>query len=223
MAALPEIKMSNDTQVKQAVLDELNWEPGVNSAHIGVTAKDGVVSLLGHVESYTEKYAAETAVRRVKDVKGVAEELEVRLPLSVKRADDDIAAAAISRLKWNVSVPSDAVKVKVEKGWVTLTGEVDWHFQAESARDDIRFLMGVIGVSNLFTIKARPNAANISNDIMHALHRTWFDPKNVKVTAFDGKVKLTGSVDSWSDRETAGTTAWAAPGATSGENDIRVN
>jgi osmotically-inducible protein OsmY len=215
--------MSNDTQLKQSVLDELNWEPSVNAAHIGVTAKDGVVSLLGHVESYTEKYAAETAVRRVKDVKGVAEELEVRLPYSVKRTDDDIAAAAINRLKWNVSVPKDAVKVKVEKGWVTLTGEVDWHYQAETARDDIRYLMGVVGVSNLVTVKARPNASNISNDIMHALHRTWFDPKNIKVTASEGKVKLTGSVNSWSDRETASTTAWAAPGTTSVENDIRVN
>jgi osmotically-inducible protein OsmY len=215
--------MSTDTQLKQSVLDELNWEPSVNAAHIGVTAKDGVVSLLGHVESYTEKYAAETAVRRVKDVKGVAEELEVRLPYSVKRTDDDIAAAAISRLKWNVSVPKDAVKVKVEKGWVTLMGEVDWHYQAETARDDIRYLMGVVGVSNMVTVKARPNASNISNDIMHALHRTWFDPKNIKVTASEGKVKLTGSVNSWSDRETASTTAWAAPGTTSVENDIRVN
>lgn len=215
--------MSNDTQLKQSVLDELNWEPSVNAAHIGVTAKDGVISLLGHVESYVEKYAAEKAVRRVKDVKGVAEELEVRLPFSVKRTDDDIAAAAISRLKWNVSVPTDAVKVKVEKGWVTLSGEVDWHYQSDSAADDIRSLYGVVGVSNLIAIKARPNAANISSDIMHALHRTWFDPKNIKVTASDGKVKLTGSVHSWSDRETAAMTAWAAPGATSVENDIRVN
>jgi len=215
--------MTTDNQLKQTVLDELNWEPSVNAAHIGVTAKDGVISLLGHVESYTQKYAAETAVRRLKDVKGFAEELEVRLPFSIKRTDDDIAAAAIGRLKWNVSVPADAVKVKVEKGWVTLTGEVEWHYQAESASDDIRFLMGVTGVSNLITVKARPNATDIGNNIMHALHRTWFDPKNIKVTAVDGAVKLTGTVQSWNDRNVAFNTAWAAPGATSVENDIRVN
>lgn len=215
--------MSNDAQLKQSVLDALKWEPSVNAAHIGITAKDGVISLMGQVDSYADKYAAETAVSRVKGVKGVAEELEVKLPFSVKRTDEEIAAAVISRLDWNVTIPANAVKVKVEKGLVTLTGEVDWHFQAESARDDIRYLMGVVGVVNLISVKARPNTENISDDIMDALHRSWFDPKNVKVSAAGGKVKLTGAVQSWSDRETAGLTAWAAAGVTSVENDIRVN
>lgn len=215
--------MTNDAKLKQSVIDELNWEPSVNAAHIGVTAKDGVISLLGHVSSYAEKFAAEAAVRRVKEVKGLAEEIEVRLPLSVKRTDEDIAAAAISRLLWNVSVPRDSVKVKVEKGWVTLNGDVDWHYQSESAASEVRNLLGVVGVTNLIAINAQPNAANISTDIMHALHRSWMDPKNIKVTSNAGKVKLTGSVDSWRDRETAAMTAWAAAGATSVENDIRVN
>jgi len=215
--------MSNDTQLKQAVVDELNWDPSVNAAHIGVTARDGVISLMGHVESYVEKYAAEAAVRRIKDVKGVAEEIEVRLPSSVKRGDEEIAAAALNRLKWNVSVPVDAVKVKVEKGRVTLTGQVAWRYQMEAAAEDVRSLFGVVSLANMITIRARPDVADISGDITRALHRTWLDPKTISVSAHDGKVKLTGSVHSWSDREIAGMTAWAAPGATAVENDIRVN
>ena len=121
--------MPQDSQLKELVLAELKWDPSVTAAHIGVTANGGVVSLTGHVENYAEKSAAEHAARRVKGVKAVAEEIEVRLPFDRQRGDDDIAGAAISRLYWDVSVPRDAAQVKVEKGWVTLTGEVDWHFQ----------------------------------------------------------------------------------------------
>ncbi len=116
--------MSDDKHLKQAVLDELKWEPSVNAAHIGVTTKDGVVTLMGSVETYAEKHAAETATLRVKDVKAVAEEIEVKLPFSVKHGDSEIASAAVDRLAWNVSVPKDAIKVTVSKGWVTLTGDV---------------------------------------------------------------------------------------------------
>ena len=215
--------MSDDKQLKQAVLDELKWEPSVNAAHIGVTTKDGVVTLMGHVESFAEKSGAEKAARRVRGVKAVAEEIEVRLPFSIKRGDEEIAAAAVGRLKWDAAVPSDAVKVKVEKGWITLTGEVNWHYQLEAAADDVRGLWGVIGVINDITVKPRPNAANISDNIMAALHRSWFDPKTVNVTAEGGRVQLTGTVRSWYERDVAASTAWSAPGATSVENDIRVN
>lgn len=216
--------MSTDTQLKESVLAELKWEPSVSAAHIGVTAKNGVVTLMGHVETYAEKMAAEKAAGRVKGVKAIAEEIEVRLPYSIKHGDDDIATQAVNRLAWNSSVPKDAVKVKVEKGWVTLTGTVDWNFQKTSAADDIRWLSGIVGVSNNIAIKPRVNAANISHDIDAALHRSWFwDPETVFVKADGGKVTLTGTVDNWYDRQVAGTTAWAAPGATSVENDIRVN
>jgi osmotically-inducible protein OsmY len=208
--------------LKQSVLDELKWEPSVTAAHIGVIAKDGVVTLSGHVENYAEKHAAEAAVCRVKGVRAVAEELEVRLPFETKRGDDAIAAAAIDRLAWDVSVPRDAVKVKVEKGWVTLTGQVGWHYQQEAAEQDIRRLFGVVGVSNQTTVEPRPNASNISDNIAAALHRTWFAPRTVIVTAEGGKVRLTGTVHSWRDREAAESTAWAAPGATAVENDIAI-
>jgi len=215
--------MTDDKALKQSVLAELNWEPSVTAAHIGVETHAGVVTLSGHVESFMEKWAAERAASRVKGVKAVAEELEVRLPFDIKRGDEEIATAAVHRLSWDGSVPADAVKVKVEKGAITLTGEVDWHYQKDAAGWDIIGLMGVTGVSNQITIKRRANASNISDDIRKALHRTWFfDPKTVTVTADGGKVRLTGSVNNWHDRQVAEDTAWAAPGATSVVNDITI-
>ena len=215
--------MSDDKRLKQAVLDELQWEPSVNAAHIGVTAKDGVVTLLGHVENFAEKSAAEKAARRVNEVRAVAEEIEVRLPFNIKHGDEEIASAAANRLQWDSAVPKGAVKAKVEKGWVTLTGEVDWHYQQDAAASDVRGLWGVIGVSNEITIKSKPNTSNIRDNILVALHRSWFDPATINVTAQGGKVTLTGEVDSWYERDEAGSTAWAAPGTTSVQNDISVN
>jgi osmotically-inducible protein OsmY len=215
--------MFNDSQLQQAVLAELKWEPSVTAAHIGVTARGGVVALTGHVESYVEKHAAETAAGRVKGVKAVAEEIEVRLPFEKKRGDEEIAAAALGRLSWDVSVPRDAVKIKVEKGWITLTGEVDWHYQTQAAEQDVRGLLGVLGVSNQTTIKSRIDVSTLSDDITHALHRSvFFDPKEVTVSAQGGKVTLTGTVHSWHDRQVAASTAWAAPGATAVENHISI-
>lgn len=167
----------SDANLKQAVLDELAWEPSVNAAHIGVTTKDGIVILMVSVDSHAEKHGAETAALRVKDVKGVAEEIEVKLPFSVKHGDAEIAEAAANRLSWNVSVPKDAVKVAISKGWVTLTGNVHWRYQHNAAADAVRTLWGVTGVSNQIAIKPRTNAANIKSDIMVALHRSWFSPR----------------------------------------------
>jgi osmotically-inducible protein OsmY len=214
--------MSDDKQLKQAVLDELKWEPSVNSAHIGVTAKDGVVTLMGHVESYWEKSAAEKAARRVKDVKAVAEEMEVRLPFGAKHGDEEIASSAVDRLKWDGSVPKDAVKVSVEKGWVTLTGEVDWHYQQDAATDDVRGLWGVVGVSNQITVKPKPDTSKIRENILVALDRSWFDPATINVSAQGGKVTLTGKVETWYEHDEAARTAWAASGTTSVVNDLAI-
>lgn len=215
--------MLDDKHLKQAVLDELKWEPSVNAAHIGVTAKDGIVTLMGSVESYAEKHGAEKAALRVKDVKGVAEEIEVKLPSHVQHGDAEIAEAAVNRLAWNVSVPKDAIKVAVSKGWVTLTGSVHWHYQHDAAADAVRTLWGVTGVSNQIAIKPTANASNIKADIEDALNRSWFSPENISVTTRDGMVTLSGTVEYWDERALAGTTAWAAPGVTSVTNDIRVD
>jgi osmotically-inducible protein OsmY len=215
--------MSHDSHLQNAVLEELNWEPSVIAAHLGVTANAGVITLTGHVENFAQKHAAEAAVRRVKGVKAVAEEIEVRLPYETKRSDEEIAGAAIGRFEWDVSIPRDTVKVTVDKGWITLTGEVDWHYQKDAASIDVRALFGVTGVSNQITIKPTVDTSTISQDIMHALHRSWFfDPKTISVSAQGGKVRLTGTVGSWHDRQVAAATAWAAPGATAVENDIAV-
>ena len=215
--------MTEDSQLKQNVLDELKWEPSVTAAHIGVTARNGIVSLSGHVQNYAEKVAAESAASRVKGVKAIADELEVRLPFSTKRTDDEIAVAAIGRLDWNVSVPRDAIKVTVDKGWVTLAGHVDWHFQQEAASRDVRQILGVVGVTNNVRIKPTVSASNLDADIARALSRSWFSsPQNVYVSSAEGKVTLTGHVNTWHERDVAASTAWAAPGATDVENDIKV-
>jgi osmotically-inducible protein OsmY len=215
--------MSSDSQLKQAVLDELAWEPSVDAAHVGVTAHAGVITLSGHVANYAHKQAAEKAAGRVKGVTAVAEEMEVVLPYEIHRSDEDIAVAAADRLFWDSIVPKDRVKVTVEKGWVTLSGSVDWHFQREAADQDVQRLMGVRGVANEIGIKPIVDASNVEDDIEQALHRSWYyDPNSIKVSADGGRIKLTGIVTTWNARQLAGSTAWSAPGATAVTNDISV-
>jgi osmotically-inducible protein OsmY len=215
--------MSLDSQLQQTVLAELRWEPSLSAAHIGVAANAGVITLTGQVESYAEKHAAETAARRVKGVLAIAEEIEVQVPFLRKRGDDQIANAILDRLAWDASIPQDAVRVLVEKGWVTLTGEVGWHYQREAAVGYVRRLHGVVGVTNQVTIKAGVNTENIRNDISVALHRACFpDSEAITVTEKDGKVRLTGEVNSWHARQVAAETAWGAPGTIDVENLLAV-
>jgi osmotically-inducible protein OsmY len=215
--------MSQDSQLQQSVLAAFKWEPSVSAGHIGVTANDGVITLSGHVGSYAEKHAAEVAARQVRGVRAVAEEIVVSLPSGTRRSDEDIAAAAITRLAWNVSVPVDAVQLKVEKGWVTLTGQVDRWYQRNAAEHDVRPLLGVVGVTNRVAIKPVVDTGCLSDDIVHALHRSWFfDPTTIQVHANGGRIVLSGTARSITERQVAAATAWAAPGATSVENNIVV-
>jgi osmotically-inducible protein OsmY len=215
--------MSQDHHLQQAVLAELEREPGVTAAHIGVTANAGVVTLTGHVANIAEKHEASGAAERVKAVKAVANELQVRLPEGARRSDEEIAAAAVARLAWNTVVPRDAIKIEVENGQVSLTGQVDWFFQKAAAERDIRQLWGVVEIANRVTVKPRVDVVNISDDIMHALNRSWFfDPKTISVTANGGKVRLGGTARSLHERKLAAETAWGEPGVTDVENDIVV-
>lgn len=215
--------MSHDGKLQHKVLTELSWDPSIDAAHIGVTAENGVITLSGHVSSFAQKRAAEEAARRIKGVEAVAEEIEVRLPFEAKRADDQIAAAALERLNWDPTVPKHAVQVTVDAGWVNLTGQVEWHFQREAAEEDIRSLSGVIAVSNDITIAPKVDCQNISDDITHALHRSWFfDPNTISVSGEDGKIKLTGTVHTPHERKVAAATAWAAPGVVDVKNELRV-
>lgn len=214
--------MVTDSSLQQAVLDELKWEPRVNAAHIGVTAKEGVVTLTGDVSSYAEKLAAENAARRVYGVKGVAEDIKVRYS-SNKVDDTDIAQMALQALSWDVEVPSDKVKVEVEDGWVTLTGIVDWHFQREAAEADVRKLNGVLGVFNDVTIKPNVQVSDLRDKIKAALKRNAaIEAGNITVTTEGGKVTLSGTVDSWEEDGIVRNTVWSAPGVTEVEDKLLI-
>ena len=213
----------DDLELKKSVESELNFEPSINAAEIGVAAKNGVITLSGRVPSYWEKIAAERAAARVSGVKAVANELEVRLPGSSERTDEDIAQAAVDSLTWSVLVPQDRIKVKVSKGWVTLEGKVDWQYQKSAAEKAVRKLYGVVGVSNLIEVKPAVSKAEVKSSIEAALKRlAEVDANRIRVDTEDGKVVLSGSVRSWFEREEAERAAWAAPGVRSVEDRIVI-
>jgi osmotically-inducible protein OsmY len=160
-----------DTTLRQNILDELEFEPSIDAANIGVAVDDGIATLTGHVATYWEKTVAEDAVKRVKGVKGIAEEIEVRLAGTSVTADDQIAKRAIDALNWNVSIPRDKILVKVQKGWITLTGKLEWQYQKKAATEAVRWLVGVTGVSNLIEIMPRASVSDVKKRIEDALKR----------------------------------------------------
>jgi osmotically-inducible protein OsmY len=211
--------MSNDKQLQQSVMDQLVFEPSVTSANIGVTAKDGVVTLSGHVPSYWEKRAAEAAARRVKGVKAVAEEIKVQLFGGNVGSDENIAERALQNLGSNSSVPKDHIKLAVEKGWVTLTGEVDWNYQKSSAEYDVHRLIGVVGITNEIKIKPRVQAQDVHEKIKRALSRT-VESDGISVNMDGSKVTLSGYLRDWHERDLVETAAWSVPGVTQVRDDI---
>jgi osmotically-inducible protein OsmY len=212
-----------DSALRDDVLHELEWEPSVDAAHIGVAVKDGIVTLTGTVTSYAEKFAAENAAKRVYGVRAVVNEIEVKLPGSSVRTDEDIARDCVNAIKANISIPDGKVKVTVSSGWVTLEGQVDWQYQKDAAENAMRYIRGVRGVTNLITVKPRVSPEEIKAKIEEALKRTAeLDARRITVEVDGGKVILRGSVRSWAEREAAEREAWAAPGVYSVEDLITV-
>lgn len=205
--------MKSDSQLQQDVLAELKWDPSLNAAEIGVEVKNGVVTLAGHVDRYADKWNAERAAQRVSGVQTLAVEIDVKLADGGKRNDTDIATSVHAALEWTRFLSKDAIQVKVANAWVTLTGEVDWEYQRMAAADSVRFLSGVLGVSDEIVIKSKVSVDVVKADIEAALkRRALSDAKQITVQVSGGDVTLTGAVHSWSERDLATHSAWGAPG-----------
>ena len=216
--------MKTDSELKQDVIDELMWEPDINATEIGVAVKDGIVTLSGYVDTYHEKLAAERAAQGVFGVKAVVQETKVRLPGSLQRSDEDIARAAANALEWTMSVPHDRIKVKVQNGWITLSGQVDWRYQRDAAEDAVCNLMGVVGVSNQITVKPSPKPTEIKTKIESAFQRNaLLDARRIDVQVRGDRVILEGSVRSYAEKKEAEQVACSAPGICEVENRIAVN
>ena len=216
--------MKTDAQLKNDVLAELGWDPAIKATDVGVIVKDGVVTLTGHLESYAEKYAVERTVQRVNGVKAMAIELSVKLTPAYERDDADIATATQHALEWSVLVPEGLIKPVVEKGWVTLNGEVAWDYQRRAAERAVRDLLGVVGVSNQIKVTPLVRPHDVEKGIHDALLRQADrEAKKVQITVAGSQVTLQGKVHSWAERTAAQGAAWSAPGVTSVVNKLAVD
>ncbi len=215
--------MSSNEQLQMDVQLELQYEPTVDASEIGVTAHDGIVGLTGTVKTFAEKHAAVQAAQRVAGVRAVTDEMEVDLPATHVRSDEDIARAALNGLQWDVWVPSDNIKVTVVNGWITLEGEVESRYQQTAATSAVRNLVGVRGVSNLITLKPAVKPSEVKGKIDTALRRAAeLDATKIKVEVVGSKVILRGRVSSWAEREEAERAAWSAPGVLTVEDDLVI-
>jgi len=216
--------MRTDHEIQADVLAELRWEPSLANDDIAVSVRDGVVTLAGFADSWADLWKAERVAGRVRGVKGVANDIKVKLPSGSERPDPDLARAAVDALKWNVLVPDDRIRVKVANGWLTLEGDVDWYYQKEEAERAVRKLRGVKGVTNLVTVAVRPASSDVKEKIRNALERgAELDADRIRVEVEGNRVILRGTVRSYTERRDAERAARNAPGVTEVENHIIVD
>ena len=214
----------NDRTLRQDIIDELDFVPSIDASSIGVAVEDGIVTLSGHVASYTQKTTVERVIGRVKGVKGIAEEIEVRYPGAVGTSDDEIAKRAVSLIKWSSVVPADKVQVKVQKGWVTLTGTLEWNYQKTGAADVLRHLEGVTGIGNMIELKPRGSSVDVKKHIEDALKRSAeVEAKGIRINVSGGKVTLEGSVKAWHERGVAEQAAWATSGVSVVDDRLTIS
>ena len=214
----------SDSILKQDIIDELDFEPSIDAADIGVAVDGGIVTLTGHVPTYAQKVKVEDVVRNVKGVKAIAQEMEVRPFGTHKTADDEIAKRAVNTIAWHTSIPGGAVQISVQSGWIKLTGKVEWQYQKTAAEDAMRHLAGVIGVTNQIEIKPRPSTHDIKQRIENALKRNAeLEAQEIKVNVLgNGAVRLEGRVHAWSERRAAERAAWSAAGVKTVEDRITI-
>jgi len=212
-----------DKNLRTHVLDELDWDPSIEADNIGVAVSEGVVTLSGEVPSYPQKRAAERAALRVEGVEGIANDLKVRLPDDHEHTDTDIAKAAHRAIEWHSQLPSEKITVKVEEGWITLQGTVNWYYQAARAEEAVRHLLGVRGVRNELVVEKKRALEDTRQQIRRALERqVGRDIERLRIHVDDGVVTLKGTVDAWADRENIERAAWAAPGVREVHNNLNV-
>jgi len=216
--------MRSDSEIEKDVKAELEWDPDLDATDIAVSVKNGVVTLTGFVKSYTDRYEAEAAAKRVAGVVAVANDIEVRMPSVDERPDPDIAREAAAAIKSQLPISSENIKIIVKNGWVTLEGEVEWQYQRQTAENVVRRIKGVKGVSNTILLKPRAEPTEVKRKIQEALRRSAeVDANRIEVEARGGEVILKGTVRSWIEREEAERAAWAAPGVTKVEDRILVS
>jgi osmotically-inducible protein OsmY len=215
--------MKSDTEIQRDVQNEMQWDPSLEESAIGVKVHDGVVTLLGDVPHYSDRWTAEDIAKRVSGVRAVANDIEVKIPALGERSDTDIASAAVTALEWNVSLGSADIKAVVRHGWITMSGQVKFGYQKSAAESAVRYLLGVKGIINDITVKPSIKMIDVKQKIEDAFQRqARLDAKDIDVDVEDNQITLKGSVHSWREKDDAARAAWAAPGVAKVENKLQV-